>query len=416
MSWLRRVRGAAAPAGIDVPAASGPVRTNEPAGPVARRVDAILRDAVHRRASDVHVDPLDGGCTRVRLRVDGRFEDGPPVDAGLHDRIVARLKVQAGLAVYRREDIQEGSIRLDGGIDLRLSVVPTVRGEKATLRIFDPRTRPFRVEELGFRDYAREAVARLAELGHGTVLVCGPAGAGKTTTLYALLARIVERRGDDRNICSVEDPVEYALDGVHQVPVRREGGVTFARALAALLRQDPGVLLVGEVRDPETAAIAVEAGMTGHLVLSSVHAGRAAEALVRLVDLGVEPYLVGGSLRGVVAQRLVRRVCAACAEPDPDAPERLDRLALDGPGDWTRGAGCPACRGTGYDGRLPLVEVLEVDDAVARAVVGRSGARDLEARLLGGRSLRSEGIAAARAGRTSLEELSRAIEREEAPR
>lgn len=379
-------------------------------GPIACAVEQLLQQAIDRQASDLHVDP-DGDGSRIRLRVDGLFEQGPVLDRGLQSRLIARLKVLAGLAVYRTGEIQEGSIRTEHGVELRLSIVPTIRGEKATLRIFDPRVRPFRIDELGFRPDIERAVTDLSDRGHGTVLVAGPAGAGKTTTLYALLSRIAEARGDSQNICSVEDPVEFALPGVHQVPVRRESGVTFARSLSALLRQDPGVLLVGEVRDPETASIAIEAGMTGHLVLSSIHAGRASEALTRLVDLGVEPFLVASSVRGVIAQRLVRQLCAQCVVPDEGVTGLLERFEIVGPGEWIRGEGCDHCRGSGFRGRIPLVELIEVNRDVARAIRDRAGTRATE-HLLGGRTLLSEGISHARVGRTTLGEIARVIGKE----
>lgn len=391
---LKRLRSEAAP-------------TQEAPGPIARCVERLLTDAIERRASDVHIDPAADG-TRIRVRVDGFFEPGLPVEPGLHERLMARLKVLAGLAVYRSGAIQEGAIRLDDRIDLRLSIVPTIGGEKATLRIFDPDVRPFRLDELGFPAGIEAELQELADHAQGALLVAGPAGAGKTTTLYALLSRIAEVRGASQNICSVEDPVEYALPGVHQVPVSRDSGTTFARALSALLRQDPGVLLVGEIRDPETAAIAIEAGMTGHFVLSSIHAGSAAEALTRAVDLGVEPFLVASAVRAVVAQRLVRRVCSHCAVEDDNAPRLIERLAVSGPGRWLRGQGCERCRHSGFAGRVPLAELLRVDRDVAGAVLRRAGTH-----ATGATHLLAEGIARARSGATTLAEVARVVGAEE---
>jgi type II secretory ATPase GspE/PulE/Tfp pilus assembly ATPase PilB-like protein len=357
----------------------------EKEGRIGALVRSLVDDAIARSASDLHLDPADG-ATRCRLRVDGRFEDGPPVEAGVHDRIVARLKVLAGLPVYRRDEIQEGAIRWDEGIDLRVSIVPTIAGEKATLRIFDPRVRPFRIDELGYREAITRRLEKLADLREGAVLLCGPSGSGKTTTAYALLQRIRDRRGDAVNVCTVEDPVEFALGGVHQVSVRRDRDLTFSRVLAALLRQDPEVLLVGEVRDAETARIAVEAGMTGHLVLSSLHAGRAGEALTRLLDLGVDPRLMVSSVRAVVAQRLLRRTCSPCA-----------------------GAGCDGCRNTGFRGRLPVAELLEVDREVASGVLAGEDATALEHRVADGCTLAADAADLVRCGLTTAAEVERVL-------
>jgi len=381
-------------------------------GPMGVRVEAMLRDAVDRGASDLHLDPAGAG-TRCRFRVDGFFEEGPVLPPGLHDKLVSRIKVLAGLTVYRRDEIQEGAVRRDGGVDLRVSILPTVCGEKVTIRIFDPRKRPLSLADLGFRSDVEDALGRAAELRQGTVLVCGPSGSGKTTTLYAMLNRILERRGTCSNLCSVEDPVELALDGVHQVAVRRDRGLTFARGLGALLRQDPEVILVGEVRDGETAGIAVEAGMTGHLVLSSVHAGGAAEALMRLLDLGVEPYLVASSVKVVVAQRLVRKICARCAVEDPPASALLAELGLTGRGDWRRGVGCDSCRGTGFSGRFPIAEVLVVDPVTAKRIVARQEATALARGLREGTALMDDGIERARSGETTVEEILRVADRTE---
>ena len=352
-------------------------------GPVALRVRGLLEDAIRRGASDLHLDPRDGS-TRCRMRVDGRFEEGEVIEGGMHERIASRLKVMAGLPVYRHDEIQEGAIRLDGGVDVRLSIVPTIAGEKVTLRIFDPATRPFRLDDLAFRDEIAARLRALASRADGTILLCGPSGAGKTTTAYALLERIRRERGDHANLCSVEDPVEFALEGIHQVPVRREHGLTFPRALATLLRQDPDVLLVGEVRDAETARIAIEAGMTGHLVLTSLHAGSAGEALTRLLDLGLEPRLVTSSVRAIVAQRLVRTVCGTCA-----------------------GAGCASCRGSGHAGRTPVAEMLEMDREVAAAFAGGEDAGALNERLVGGRALIDDARDLVRRGVTTAAELDR---------
>lgn len=381
-------------------------------GPIGTAVEEMLTRAIAARASDVHLDPTPAG-TRVRLRVDGFFEEGARLPQGIHERIVARVKVLAGLTVYRREEIQEGAVRRDGGVDLRVSILPTVAGEKVTLRIFDPRTRPVRLEDLAYRPGAMEALGRFAGLRQGLILIAGPSGSGKTTALYAAVNRILESRSSYTNICSIEDPVELALDGVHQVPVNPERGLTFARGLAALLRQDPEVILLGEIRDRETAAIAVEAGMTGHLVLTSVHAGSSAESLTRLLDLGIEPYLVAASVKGVMAQRLVRRNCSACATPDEPDRRLLEVFGAHNEGTWRRGRGCAACRGSGYAGRIPIAEVLHVDGPLAARVLGREKQASLPLEAQSGESLLCDGVERARAGETTLEELARVIDQPE---
>ena len=387
-------------------------RTQGDLGPAGRALEAILASGIKALASDLHLDPHPGG-TRVRFRVDGFFEDQEGETGVPHERLIARLKVAAGLTVYRRNEIQEGSIRREGGIDLRVSILPTVAGEKATIRIFDPAARPLNLEELAFEPSQSAALSRFAAGRQGTFLVAGPSGSGKTTTLYAAAERVRTSRGAYKNICSVEDPVELAVAGIHQVQVSRERGLTFARALSAILRQDPEVILVGEIRDPETAAIAVEAGMTGHLVLSSIHAGSAPEAVVRLLDLGVEPYALAGSLRGVVAQRLVRRICASCAGPDEPRPEVMEAAGFPEGGGWRRGAGCPACRGTGYRGRLPVSELMEVGPELAEGMRKQGSSAVSSRALMGGRTLLDGGIARARAGETTLEEVARVAGRQE---
>lgn len=373
-------------------------------GPTGRILEGILLEAIDRRASDLHLDPVQGR-TRVRYRVDGFFTDGDAV-ATDHDRLIARLKVLAGLTVYRRDQIQEGSIRRPGGVDVRVSIVPTVAGEKATLRVFDPGARPFRLEDLGFAQPLSDLLRRLAGMSTGLIAAAGPAGSGKTTTLYALLDQVRRLRGDYVNICSVEDPVEFALEGVHQIQVNREKGLTFARGLAALLRQDPEVLLVGEIRDPETAAIAVEAGLTGHLVLTSVHAGSAAEALTRLRDLGIEGYALAGALRGIMAQRLVRRVCRECSGSGGPA-RRASGPPEPRPAPLGPEVCCSTCRGTGFHGRLPLAEAALLDRSTAVGLVAGTGPGEVP--LAGGITMSADGMERTRNGETTAEEVRRVL-------
>lgn len=330
--------------------------------------DALLERAVALRASDVHLDPGADGF-RLRLRVDGRFVEEPRVDRATGLQLLGRLKVLSSLMVYRSDIPQEGRLPLPGEREARLAVIPTPLGEKATLRLFDPESRIAGLDDLGFdAEVVSWLRSRLARPG-GLVLAVGPSGSGKTTTLYAALAEVLARRGAFCQVVTVEDPVERRLEGAVQVQVDATRDLDFASALKFLLRQDPEVILVGEIRDAETARTAVRAAMTGHLVLSSLHCGRAAEARPRLLEMGVEPWAVDLALSGVLAQRLLRLRCAACA-----------------------GAGCPECLATGCRGRTAVAEVLDAGAAApahtlagaARSLVARGLTTDDEvARVLG---------------------------------
>ncbi len=355
--------------------------------PTAAAVDLLLARAWRWGASDVHVSPTADAFV-VRFRLDGVLEEVARLPRARLPLLVQRLKVLAGLLTYRTDCAQDGRVPADaaaGRGELRVSVVPTLHGEKAVLRLLgDAGGAPRSLAALGWTDDARAALeAAIAGRG-GLVVFSGPAGSGKTTAIYAALRALV---ATGRACASIEEPVEAALDGVDQTPVDRGAGLSFAAALRAILRHDPEVIFVGEVRDRETAAIAVEAGLTGHLVLTTVHAGGAAEAVARLLDLGVEPFALASSLRRVFAQRLVRRRCADCA------------------------AGCPACRGTGLRGRAPLVEHLALDPTLRDAVLARSSAAELEARALraGLISLAERGRAAVAAGLTTEAELARVL-------
>lgn len=315
---------------------------------------AILGRALACRASDLHVDPGPGDC-RVRLRVDGRFLEVERIGQEAGQRLVGRLKVMGGLMAYRSDLPQEGRVVLPEGREGRLAVIPTPHGEKATLRLFDPGSALSRLEALGFDQPALDWLRRALARDYGLVLVVGPAGSGKTTTLYAALGEIAATRGEFCHITTIEDPVERHLPGCTQVQVDPRRELDFAAGLKFLLRQDPEVVMVGEVRDAETAAVAVRAAMTGHLVLSSLHCGRAAAARPRLLEMGVERYAVDLAFVGVVAQRLLRRTCEGCG-----------------------GAGCEACSGSGYRGRVVAAEVLAGAEEVPRRTL-----REVAAELAG---------------------------------
>lgn len=357
----------------------------DPSHPTAAAVDALLAQAWAWGASDVHVSPAPEVFV-VRFRLDGVLTEVARLPRARLPLLVQRIKVLAGLLTYRTDCAQDGRVPADAALgrgELRVSVVPTLHGEKAVLRLMgDAAGGPRAVDALGWPDDARAALREGVAGRQGLVVFAGPAGAGKTTAIYAALRALV---AEGRACASIEEPVEAALDGVDQTPVDRAAGLTFAAALRALLRHDPEVLFVGEVRDRETAAIAVEAGLTGHLVLTTVHAGSAAEAVARLLDLGVEPFALGSALRRVFAQRLVRRRCCE--------------------------AGCERCRGTGFAGRLPLVEHLALAGALRAGVLAGRSAVELEAaaREAGLVTLAARGQAAVDAGLTTAAELARAL-------
>lgn len=371
-------------------------------------VDGMLREALDRRVSDIHLEPM-AERTRVRYRIDGSLQEGPPVPAALQRAVGSRLKIMAGLLIDEKRVPQDGRLSFSapgGSVNLRVSTLPSVHGESLALRVLDRGERPS-VDTLGLTADQRGMLDALLARPDGLVLVTGPTGSGKSTTLYACLQRL---NAPDRKIITVEDPVESPMRGVNQIPVRPDAGMTFAQALRAMLRQSPNVIMVGEIRDAETAEIALQASLTGHLVFSTLHTEDAAGAVTRLAELGLRPNLLASALRGVVAQRLVRTVCVHCAKPArPAAHER--RLLVRFPDlpdeGWRRGAGCPACGGTGYRGRAGLFEFLPIDADLAAAVAAGPAAGRLRslARSRGWRSLREDGVRKSAAGLTTLEEV-----------
>ena len=376
--------------------------------PVIRLVSLLLTEALEARASDVHLEAYADGL-RIRTRIDGVLQDAPSPPRGLAPAVVSRLKVMANLDIAERRVPQDGRIRLElqnRHVDVRVSTVPTLHGESLVLRLLDRDAAPLDLGALGMSDQTRAAFEAVLARPHGVVLATGPTGSGKTTTLYAALSRL--RTGREK-IVTVEDPVEYQLAGIPQVPVNDKVGVTFATALRALLRQDPDVILVGEIRDPDTADIATQAALTGHLVLSTLHTNDAAGALTRLVDLGVAPFLVSATVEAVLAQRLVRKVCSLCAASVPATD--AERTALGAPtlDIVQRGSGCDACRNTGYVGRVGVYELLVLNDEMRDAITRNAGADVVRrlARALGMRSLRDDGVRLVQGGQTTPEEILR---------
>ncbi|MBX5477016.1 MAG: Flp pilus assembly complex ATPase component TadA [Clostridia bacterium] len=397
----------------DAPAQAGASREAPAnASTAVRWVDRILQEAVADGASDVHIETL-GDRLRVRLRLDGVLHEKGTLPADLHPQVVSRLKILAGLDISERRLPQDGRIRmrvLGREVDMRVATMPTIHGEKVEIRILDRERGLVALDRLGFQDEALAAYRRLIARPHGLILVTGPTGSGKTTTL---MASLMELNTPDRNLVTIEDPVEYELPGVNQVQVNVRAGLTFASALRAFLRQDPNVIMVGEIRDGETAEIAVRAALTGHLVLSTLHTNDAPSTPTRLQDMGVEPYLVAAALTGVVAQRLVRRLCERCREPyelPASAPERRALGIPDGSFVAYRPRRCSHCAGTGYRGRAPLFEVLPFDEELS-SLVGRAATTAVlreAARRKGMITLREDGVRKAALGWTSLEEVARA--------
>ncbi len=386
-----------------------PLAASEQA-PVVRLVNALLAEAVRRHASDVHIEPYERAL-RIRFRIDGVLCEVMQPPLAFHSAIATRLKVLAQLDIAERRLPQDGRLRFrspDGSeTDVRISALPTAFGEKLVLRILDRTHLQSDLGTLGFEESAlhelRTAIARPC----GLVLVTGPTGSGKTTTLYAALA---ELNTPIINICTAEDPIEFPLHGINQVQTRDDIGLSFATALRAFLRQDPDVVMVGEIRDLETADIAVKAALTGHLVLSTLHTGDAPSAMTRLLDMGIPAFLVAASLTLVVAQRLARLVCVSCARDHPLPLAALRAAGWDGAPFATRqGTGCTACGGTGFRGRAAVYELLPLGDALRDGLVAGASTLELRrvARAAGMRTLRQAGLALAAGGATSVEEVLR---------
>ncbi len=415
-SMLELVRDLSAEVGAgsespDAPLADARDLANQP--PVIRYVNLLIKEAHAARASDVHLESTRDGL-RARIRIDGVLTDAPSPPKGLQAAVVSRVKLLAELDIAERRAPQDGRIRVrleERELDLRVSTVPTLYGESVVLRLLDRGGRPVDLGDLGMAPETLECFQLLAQRPHGILLATGPTGSGKTTTLYAALGL---RRRDAEKIITVEDPVEYHLEGVTQVPVSTKAGMTFPSALRSLLRQDPDVLMVGEMRDAETAGIAVQAAMTGHLVFSTLHTNDAASAVTRLVDLKVEPYMIAATLEGVLAQRLVRKICPECRTRYTPDPQAVALLAEQPVGRTTleRGTGCTACRETGYRGRTGLFELLAVTEDVKRAITRLAPLAELRelARAEGMVTLRQDGWAKVQAAITTVEEVLRVTE------
>ncbi|MEL7471928.1 MAG: ATPase, T2SS/T4P/T4SS family [Planctomycetota bacterium] len=384
--------------------------------PIVNLVNIAILTGVRDGASDIHIEPSPSG-TRVRYRIDGVLRDLMRPPQGMHAAIVSRVKVVGKMDIAQKRLPQEGRVRLvaEGrDIDLRVSSMPTLLGEKLVVRILDKGSLRVRMDELGMRAEARDTFQRCLRQSHGLVLVTGPTGSGKTTTLYSALDLL---RGPERNIVTVEDPVEYQLDLMNQIQVNEGIGLSFARALRSILRQDPDVIMIGEIRDEETAHVAVQAALTGHMVLATLHTNDAPGTIARLRDMNVESYLLSSALNGVVAQRLARTTCGACRTtyyPSNEVLEDAGMTDLQGRA-FKRGEGCTQCHDSGFQGRVGVYEVLEVTPPLRRLIYRDASTHELREahRRYGGMSLRDEGVLHALSGKTSLEEILRVTRTED---
>lgn len=380
--------------------------------PVVRLVNALIARAIAERASDIHVEP-EAGRVRVRLRVDGILHEVMNIPKDIQAPVISRIKVMGGMDVAERRAPQDGRITLvarPNEYDFRISTYPALHGENVVIRVLEKSAAKITLDNLGLECEAAAEFSRMTQAPYGMILACGPTGAGKTTSLYAALNTI---NTVGRNILTIEDPVEYQLAGVVQGNVNRKAGLNFATGLRTIVRQDPDVILVGEIRDSETAEIAVEAALTGHLVLSTLHSNDSAGAIARLLDMQVEPFLVASSVLGLLSQRLVRTICQRCAMPNTPSDELLQQLKLPATSADLEGAmkgtGCDQCGKTGYKGRTGIYEFLRVDDDIRAAITARSSAAAIRHIAVGkGMStLREDALRKVQAGLTTIEEVIR---------
>lgn len=385
--------------------------------PIVKYVNLLIIQAIGDGASDIHIEPGEHDM-RVRYRIDGVLHDVMRSPRSIQSGVISRLKIMAEINIAERRKPQDGRLSIgtrNGKVDLRMATLPTVWGEKVVMRILDNSTARLDLADLGFSDENHKRFEASYQKPYGMILVTGPTGSGKSTTLYATL-NIVSR--PEINVITVEDPVEYRLAGINQVQVNVTAGLTFATALRSILRSDPDVVLIGEIRDHETAQIAIEAALTGHLVLSTLHTNDAASAVTRLTEMGIEPFLVGSALDVVLAQRLARRLCVRCKEPYTPSREELDSARFTWrPGEEQslprlfRAVGCSGCAKTGYKGRLALHEVMSVSEEIERLAVTHASSSEINrvARQQGMTSLREDGIDKVRLGITSIAEILRVV-------
>ena len=381
--------------------------------PIVKLVNNILFQAVHRRASDIHIEPYENEA-RVRFRIDGVLRDVVTLPTQQIAALLSRLKIMANLNIAERRLPQDGQSRIKIGrdlVDIRVSVIPTLGGERVMLRLLDKSRGQLGLEQVGFSPEMLSYFRKLINLPHGIILLTGPTGSGKTTTLYAALN---ELNCEERNILTVEDPIEYQLPGIGQMQVKPKIGLTFASCFRHILRQDPDVIMIGEIRDLETAEIAIQASLTGHLVLSTLHTNDSASAITRLIDMGIEPYLISSSVIAVMAQRLIRIICPQCKSPYGPQEQMIslwsekEKASLVR-GQFYKGAGCESCIQTGYMGRTGILELLVIDDDIKELTTKRAGSHVIKQVAVekGMSTLREDGLRKAMAGETTLEEVCR---------
>jgi type IV pilus assembly protein PilB len=397
--------------GVEIGEEGAAAETEEADAPIIRMVSMLLIEAHRAGASDIHLEPLDKKF-RVRFRIDGVLQEMQAPPKRLQSAIISRLKIMTGsMSIAEKRLPQDGRIQIKikrKPIDLRVSTIPTNHGESVVMRVLDKSSLLLGLPELGFFSDDQETFERLIKLPDGILLVTGPTGSGKTSTLYACLNYINK---PDRKIITVEEPIEYQMNGINQVQVNADFGMTFPNALRSILRQAPNIIMIGEIRDLETATIATNASLTGHLVFSTLHTNDAPSAVARLIDIGVQPFLVASSIRAIMAQRLVRRLCANCRRPGQLSETELRALRID-PGQLAESqvmqpVGCDQCRQTGYKGRMGIFEIFIIDDEVRHMINQRSSTTALRqrARELGMRTLREDGVRKVLAGLTSAEEV-----------
>lgn len=393
---------------------SGGVEEISEEAPIIRLTDTIIQQSVLAKASDVFIEPLEKSV-RIRYRIDGVIREIDRLAKVLHFPIISRIKVISNLDISEHRLPQDGRFKtiISGNkeVDFRVNVLPTAFGEKIVLRVLDQEGTVLDIEKLGFEELALQRIQECAIKPHGMILTCGPTGSGKTTTLYSILKYV---DSPEKNIVTVEDPVEYQMPTINQVNVRPQMGLTFTSSLRSILRQDPDIILIGEIRDSETLDIAVKAALTGHLVLSSLHTTTAAGSVVRMMNMGIEPFLICSSVLAILAQRLLRRVCPACREPylvDAVVAEKvgLTRLFPGEKYELFRGKGCKKCFNTGYKGRVGITEVLMLSPQIREKILNREGEMKVkeQARIEGMRTMREDGLAKAMQGLTTLEEVLR---------
>jgi type II secretory ATPase GspE/PulE/Tfp pilus assembly ATPase PilB-like protein len=378
-------------------------------------VNCLVQDATRLGASDLHIEPWENSIA-VRARVNGVLTEVAHLPLDLLEKVSTRFKVMANLVTYQAGLPQDGTAiggpELDG-VQLRVSIFPTTRGEKIVVRLFDPRDRRFDLGALGFEDSTLEGLLKVLKRTSGLLLFTGPTGSGKTSTMYSALCHIMQRDGTSVSISTVEDPVEFNLPMVSQTQINTAQGFTYATALRSIMRQDPEVIMVGEIRDAETAAIAVQAGLTGHLVISTIHSGVSAGAFTRLINMEIEPFMLASSILAVMGLRLVRRNCPHCQQSSEPAPSQLKMIpeSLRPDAQFRRGAGCEQCNQTGYSGRMPVSELLVANEPFREAVLKKVPTSALEEIAIqqGMRTLWQNGISRALSGQTSVEEIIRVL-------